>query len=428
MKEQNYLNNVISTRNNNSIILYIINLIIGVLIIGITNLPSSSAVPIFKVVDTPLGAISFTRITLLMTLLICIMYLLLVGKVPKLSSIDVSMYLLALTVIINYKDVTKLAYFFLVIIGSYFLGKIIVFFRFESYLRKSIIIGGIIQAILVIYSTYVNPIITSAGENWWYAGTNGIEGAISSVRASGTIGHPVVLAAVLMPSVLILLDDILTKKGRIILFLQVPIILTILFAIFLTYSRGTWLSLIGVFIYILYKYGVFKKLKSWVIGTVILIAFSLSPFAADISQRLALTDSGHFSFSHRQYMYGWSFQRVLEDPISFLFGHGIGGSKILLQEYPPPDALLVIDNIYLTFLVEMGVLGLGLLGFTIYKSIKVYSMQKLNGNMWVLFIILGLSLNGITFEIYNWEQIGSLFWILIGMASAKRYCLLHSKY
>ncbi|MFP7470589.1 O-antigen ligase family protein [Niallia taxi] len=390
-------------------------MLVFVLILIISNVPPIEALPSFKLLETPIGIISVPRFLLLMLLVVSIITIFRYKSRFTLTLSDLLMYLLVIMITVNYEQASSAFYFCLIFVGGYLIGRLLKLINNKNNLYTIIKIAGFIQVLLVLYSMYISPFDFAAveGRDVFRSLSNKIEGG--SIRASGTIGHPVVLGAILLPSALCWFFSFLKTNKKIHKFLYLTAFLITTYCIIQTFSRGTWIALIAVLFYLFVKQGFIKRVKTWFVIIISIIGLILSPIGTSLLARFSLlSNTSDGSVSHRVYMYYWSVKELLKNPITFLFGNGVGSSGTLLEQNPPPDFFLVVDNTYLTFMVEMGIIGICFLLIIIFRSI--YKM----GNVSAFgYIILALSFVGLTFDLYYWEQISIIYWILVGYETTR---------
>ncbi|MCM2983529.1 O-antigen ligase family protein [Niallia circulans] len=411
MLEQNYKINL-----KRNIFLYGVFLL---LIVINSNIPPIEAVPGLALIDTPIGLISLPRLLLIISFLFCVFYAVRFSNSFSIVTADIAIYFLMCVMIINFDQLYRLSYFILIIVGGYLVGRILGYFSDEKLIINSLKIGGMIQVCLVFYSIFISPLNfeTSIGRDLFRDMNSHIEGY--NIRAVGSIGHPVVLGAILIPSFICWLNDFLFCQNKLKKIISGICLILTSAAIFLTFSRGTWLTIALVVFYLVIKKKLLKRVKTWFVFMFFAIYLMYSSYGELLLERIfMLSDTSSGSVSHRLYMYFWTFEQVCKNVGTFLWGSGVGSKNSLLMENPPPDNFLVIDNTYLSLLTETGLIGIILLLFTLFKAIYGYDKEiSLIG-----FIVIALSINGMTFDLYYWEQISIIFWILVGFCISE-----HSK-
>ncbi|SFS38919.1 O-antigen ligase family protein [Paenibacillus sp. 453mf] len=394
-----------------------LSIVLIFLIFSLMNSPPYQAVSYFKLIDSPIGAISVSKFLILFSFVLLLLSMIVTNSKYYIALNDCLVYLITCMILINITIISKAAFLIFTIVIPYFIGRMVVNLQLEHIIFKSLKVAGVLQSILVVYSTFFNPVIIPLqNEMLFREFGSGLDGSVFSVRASGTIGHPVVLAAVLLPSFICWIYELFksvngsnTKSTLINLIFSA----VLSYSIFLTYSRGTWISAMIVVILLLFKFRILKKLGTIILILIMLVLLATSPITSDIINRLLLINSNDGSFSHRLYMFKWTWEEVIRSVSSFLFGYGSGGSSDRLIINPPPDGFLAIDNAYLTFLHEFGLVGLLIIFIILFRSI----FHSESSHSWIVFVILGQVFNGFTFDVSYWEQAGALMWLVIGLSS-----------
>lgn len=380
------------------------------------NLPTAEVTKAFVILDSPLGSFSVTRILIIILFFISILFLLENNSSLYFTRGEIYLYIIALIIILNVMLETtsssKVVYFFFIIYISFFIGRITGLKIKPKIIVNIIQVATIVQVLLVLYSIYVGPFDFTAveGRDLFRDFNNKIVGVSFNQRIIGTIGHPVVLASFLTPGVIVyFIKFIVEDKNKIINFVCFSLTLYI---IFLTSSRGTWLILFFLFLYLAFKFKLYIKVRYILLFTIAFFSILLGPFLTYIIGRLSLTTIADGSVSHRLYMHYWSINEALSNPITFLTGSGIGSSYNLLKLNPPPDSFLVIDNIYLTLLIETGFLGLGL-----FIAIFIFALKTTSSShdLFILkVIVIAMLMNGLTYDLFYWEQVSIILWVIIG--------------
>lgn len=416
---ENFSNGRNQSFKGNNIILTMALLLLGLLIISL-NLPSVIAMPGLQIFGMPIP-----RILILVNLFFAFILMTLYLEKIKLTIVDFALLLYLMMILLSAlsedSNLNKIIFYGLTLFSPYFIGRIIGLFDVKKFLFIIITLTALIQIVLIIYSYFFHPFEFTAieGRDLYRNFNNKIDGVDFSRRAAGTIGHPVVLATFLtFPTILwgylFLSEQNKLKRNFLGLLLLIG-----LFCIFLTYSRGTWLILLVLFAYLAFKLKFFRTIRSWLITLITIVILFFTPLSNYFLGRLSLTTINDGSVSHRLYMFYWSFKEAIETPIKTFFGGGIGSANALLIENPPPDYFLVIDNIYLLILVELGLVGLILILIVLIGSLGLKGFYRKEINI-VSFIIVGVLINGISYDLFDWEQISILLWFLIGINVTKK--------
>jgi O-antigen ligase len=411
--------NLIKKDKKNTIVFFLSFIYLLILFFA-TNLPSPVVMPTLNILG-----ISILNFVLLIGIIISISISFAYQQNLKLNSADFILYcyffFMMTNVLIVDGNLGEFIFYVITILSPYFIGRALGFFITGEAIIKIITMTGLIQIILVLYSYFVQPFDFTViqGRDLFGSFNSKTGNEFLNERASGTLGHPVVLGNYLTIPALVwffmFIKEVNGKKRT----LYIVLTLICLFCIFLTYSRGTWFILLLLYIFIALKTRFLKSLRGIIVVISALIIYFLSPANEYIMNRLLLTTKNDGSVSHRLYMYYWSLKELFESPKSFFLGKGVGNIHQRLVENPPPDFFLVLDNNYLLILVELGIVGLLLMLTILIKSIsfhKIYSREvKVNS-----LIIIAIMINGLTYEFFDWEQISVLFWILVGINITKK--------
>lgn len=397
-----------------------VSLLVALAIFPITMLPPVEVIPQLLLMESPVfGKLTLVRFILLLLLAIIIISVFGSGLFPRFRTVDVLVMVLFLIASVHATShaISRWAYYVLIVIGSYIVGRVMSLFggaKFLSKLEASIRVAGLVEAALVIYTFISGPLIEPVQGSFLFHPAAFGEGV---TRSPGTIGHPVVAGAVLLPALFAWLEHALSSgrgRKRHIAWLCFSIVAV---GIVLTFSRGAWLAFLFTLLIFLLAKGYIVRLRFTAILAILLLCFYLSPIGTYVQMRLSITSINDISVSHRLLMYEWATEKWLKKPFSFLIGNGVGYSREELVNSPPRDGLLVVDNIWLTMLMELGLVGTAIiLAVQVLSSLKNL-LRGLTCNQWVALSILSLSIDGLTFETFFWEQVGVLIWLLTGVLS-----------
>lgn len=185
-------------------------------------------------------------------------------------------------------------------------------------------------------------------------------------------------------------------------------ILVMIVALIMTFSRGAWIGLFAGIVFLLFvKLGKLKVLG--IAGVVLAILLSL-PMTRD---RLLLTARDPSSFAHVELMNA-AINKIGSNPI---FGNGLFGFRHTLTEQNFSGEILNYPhNIFLSFWLEMGILGLmtfiGLLvlAFKQYKT-KPSSAIALGAIAYLIVFLV----HGLVDVPYFKNDLSLLFWFILSM-------------
>ncbi len=253
----------------------------------------------------------------------------------------------------------------------------------------------------------------------YIAGNSLIYGWSIPDRLTSLLGHPVVnglVFATVFPFSLVLYIE--TRKK---VFIATSIILFL--AIILTFARGSWLALaIGI----LTMFGYFRfRFKSRLLVTVIILVIfaGLMPAVKQaVVRRLNQSEIGRYSsFNVRKESFPIAIS-IIKDRL--LFGGGPFNADRYKEKYAV-DANFKetsFENTYLGLLVDLGIVGIGILFFFVMSIIKrtilsPWGSQGINAyrsGAIASFIIL--LINMATFNLDSYRLFHFIVWFYIGLA------------
>lgn len=202
--------------------------------------------------------------------------------------------------------------------------------------------------------------------------------------------------------------------------------LFIFFALILTYTRGSWISL---FISVtLFSFLVYKPLFFLFLGVVVLSLV----FMPGVSQRLwSIFDTGGGTAGFRVRLWQIPLRMITEHPI---LGVGIGNYLIAFTSYILRHPELNLGwvqygahNSYLTYWAEIGLIGLLSFFFILLTAVRsgFYLNRALIGdhylrciNAGILAALIGFMFNALTSNSFYHPRAAVFFWVLIGLQMA----------
>jgi len=192
------------------------------------------------------------------------------------------------------------------------------------------------------------------------------------------------------------------------------VVMTLLMSLILTFSRGGWLGLvfsIGLFVLLLKKEWIIRLIPVGFIG----LLFLPSSIMMRIKSIGNLSDSSNF---YRLQIWENSID-IIKD--FFVTGVGLGFesfrsiSSLYIKDFSPYHA----HNTYLELMIEIGVLGLFLFIWLLYKLLKdVRSQKNSKDKIYTVALfssIAGLFVHGVAEHILYNPKIIFQFWLIIGL-------------
>jgi len=245
-----------------------------------------------------------------------------------------------------------------------------------------------------------------------------IQGEIRSYATllnPNVLGSSLVLIIPIVFSLLLYTSKKAKKVGLAVSFVVMVICLTF------TYSRASWLALVGLMIFFL----MIKKRKRFIIGLVLAVISAILIFTPSTNRRLSLVFN--FGFSIKERIYGWesALQMIHDHPLT---GIGINTFEHVYPQYQLPQAkesLVHAHNIFLEIGAEMGLPGLiALLWLFIRAFTMGWRALKKTKNVYLQSLLTGLLGSLVAFVIneqfsYSWiiHNFFIFFWMLLGSLS-----------
>lgn len=236
-------------------------------------------------------------------------------------------------------------------------------------------------------------------------------------------GHPIYFSIFLNIFLILLIYLPFNKKIINIFFGFIGLICLIL-----TQSRSSWISLIIVLILYLFNSHKINKIKLsriiqilfsiLILITFIYILFYINPaFFQSIST--ILTDRINTILISPETASGarlanLSLINYVPSIIMIIFGGGNGYALSLLKMHPTVDGWTnAVDNQYLTFLLDYGIIGLLIFLYFVIICIKTFFMSKDKINKMIILLILSILITGYFFEFYKNMYVNYFLFILI---------------
>ncbi len=258
------------------------------------------------------------------------------------------------------------------------------------------------------------------------------------LRAYGTLPHPNVLAAILATAIFFLLHWYFSQKivPRRQLFVFIPAYFILLFALFLTFSRGITV----IFLFVLsvwFAWLIFKNRKIFgpkIIYALLVLAVTYSLLGA-VFYRKEVVDRYWTTFSHKEeavsfrvFYNGLSLKMIVGYPA---LGVGIGNSVARLDEFLTkplqPWLYQPVHNIFLLVGAEIGFFGLAAFVwflFSLSKKIWLKMLKQrsvLAENSLFLAVFSAFTLFGLFDHFFLTLQPAKLiFWLVLGMMAARK--------
>jgi len=243
-------------------------------------------------------------------------------------------------------------------------------------------------------------------------------------RMMSTLIHPNILGAYLITAVPAAYYFYKTGRNKP---LNLAMFLLIASALFLTFSRGTWVSLflmLSVWLWL-------KKRKRWIaviwLAFLLFSLFAALPFIPEyIKLRFGFNHLWeYFIRGHRTLAYFITFNVLKEHPMA---GIGLNNYRMLFSQYSNiklPHEVMITDSVYLMHLAEAGITGfIGFAAFLWFAlkngfyCYKKFSDDKKEISLALLLGFMALLFNMASFDGFLWKTTFYLFWLFAGLLAA----------
>ncbi|MDP4000983.1 MAG: O-antigen ligase family protein [bacterium] len=185
----------------------------------------------------------------------------------------------------------------------------------------------------------------------------------------------------------------------------------VLLALFLTFSRGSWLAVFITIIFLLLAKFSWKKILP-LTGIIMISLLLITP----IRDRMALVTSDPSSSAHLDLM-SVGFNKILENPI---LGNGLYGFRTTLREAGYGGEILNFPhNIFLNFWVEMGLLGLISFFAVVWFVFNQHKKQPSLISLAVLAFMSVVLIHGLVDAPYFKNDLAILFWFMVSLVLVK---------
>jgi hypothetical protein len=256
------------------------------------------------------------------------------------------------------------------------------------------------------------------------------ESDVQAYRINSTFLHPNILGGYLvfaLPFLVSLLSLTWRRKRywlwAMLLFVALPVNLV---ALFLTGSRAAWVAA-GVIALIYGIFGFFDR-RVWLVAVTLIMVFALiivmfNP--PEFVEKRFSSLSAKEAAEARLYQYSYAIDYFMKNPI-FGIGMGMEGQRIIENNIRQTWA--AVENLYLTYLVSHGLVGLTafLLVFILFWGVLLKARHRSRGDPFIYFNAEALILGVVGLAVANlfgaWLLFAipmvTLFWFFIGMGAS----------
>jgi hypothetical protein len=195
-------------------------------------------------------------------------------------------------------------------------------------------------------------------------------------------------------------------------------------AIILSETRSAWLALVVMLLLVVAL--LIRSRRAGAVGLLVVALAALataiatsSELSETLSTRLSARNLATESVTHRQFSYGYTLDRIQEQP---LYGRGVAGA--LKEDIEQRTGITAADNGFLSLAGDLGVLGL-ILGLVPVGAAGVTVVRAWTGKVTDAELALALGLIGLLvvtlfFDTFYWPQSAALMYAVSGVLFACR--------
>jgi O-Antigen ligase len=193
-------------------------------------------------------------------------------------------------------------------------------------------------------------------------------------------------------------------------------------AIILSETRSAWLALVVMLLLVVAL--LIRSRRAGAVGLLVVALAALataiatsSELSETLSTRLSARNLATESVTHRQFSYGYTLDRIQEQP---LYGRGVAGA--LKEDIEQRTGITAADNGFLSLAGDLGVLGL-ILGLVPVGAAGVTVVRAWTGKVTDAELALALGLIGLLvvtlfFDTFYWPQSAALMYAVSGVLFA----------
>ena len=193
-------------------------------------------------------------------------------------------------------------------------------------------------------------------------------------------------------------------------------------AIILSETRSAWLALVVMLLLVVAL--LIRSRRAGAVGLLVVALAALataiatsSELSETLSTRLSARNLATESVTHRQFSYGYTLDRIQEQP---LYGRGVAGA--LKEDIERRTGITAADNGFLSLAGDLGVLGL-ILGLVPVGAAGVTVVRAWTGKVTDAELALALGLIGLLvvtlfFDTFYWPQSAALMYAVSGVLFA----------
>ena len=193
-------------------------------------------------------------------------------------------------------------------------------------------------------------------------------------------------------------------------------------AIILSETRSAWLALVVMLLLVVAL--LIRSRRAGAVGLLVVALAALataiatsSELSETLSTRLSARNLATESVTHRQFSYGYTLDRIQEQP---LYGRGVAGA--LKEDIEQRTGITAADNGFLSLAGDLGVLGLilglvpvGAAGVTV---VRAWTGKVTDAELALAVGLIGLLVVTLFFDTFYWPQSAALMYAVSGVLFA----------
>jgi O-antigen ligase len=195
-------------------------------------------------------------------------------------------------------------------------------------------------------------------------------------------------------------------------------------AVVLSQTRSAWLALVVMLLLVVAL--LIRRRRAGAVGLLLVAVVAVSAAIASsgelsevLSTRLSSQDLATSSVTHREFSYGYTLDRVQEDPV---FGRGVAGA--LKEDIEDRTGITAADNGFLSLAGDLGVLGLLLglvpLAAAVATMARVWTEDVSDAELALALGLVGMIVVTLFFDTFYWPQSAVLMYAVSGVLMACR--------
>jgi O-antigen ligase len=193
-------------------------------------------------------------------------------------------------------------------------------------------------------------------------------------------------------------------------------------AVILSETRSAWLALVVMLLLVVAF--LIRSRRAGAVGLLVVALAALataiatsSELSETLSTRLSARNLATESVTHRQFSYGYTLDRIQEQP---LYGRGVAGA--LKEDIEQRTGITAADNGFLSLAGDLGVLGLILglvpVGAAAVTVVRAWTGKVTDAELALALGLIGLLVVTLFFDTFYWPQSAALMYAVSGVLLA----------